>query len=92
MEAPLFFRLAELTPPLSLPDERGLADAGQFDDLRVGMVLKQSHCMVKLLGVELGRAALTEIRVGGARDRLALLRELHDRTAQTTAARCAAAC
>ena len=37
--------------------------------------------MVKLLGVELGRAALTEIRVGGARDRLALLRALHDHVA-----------
>lgn len=48
MEAPLFFRLAELTPPLSLPDERRLADAGQLNNLRVGMVLKQSHCMVKL--------------------------------------------
>ena len=48
MEAPLFFRRPELTPPLSLPDERRLADAGQLDDLRVGMVLKQSHCMVKL--------------------------------------------
>lgn len=48
MEAPLLFRLAELTPPLSLPDERRLADAGQLNNLRVGMVLKQSHCMVKL--------------------------------------------
>ena len=48
MEAPLFFRRPELTPPLSLPDERRLADAGELDDLRVGMVLKQSHCMVKL--------------------------------------------
>lgn len=37
--------------------------------------------MVKLLGVELGRAALTEIRVGGARDRLALLRALDDHVA-----------
>ena len=63
MEAPLFFRRPELTPPLSLPDERRLADAGQLDDLRVGMVFKQSHCMVKLLGVEFGRAALTEIPV-----------------------------
>ena len=68
-------------PPLSLPDERGLADAGQLDDLRVGMVFKQDHCMVKLLGVELRRAALTEIRVGRARDRLALLRALHDHVA-----------
>ena len=68
-------------PPLSLPDERGLADAGELDDLRVGVVLKQSHCMVELLGVELGRAALTEIRVGRARDRLALLRALHDHVA-----------
>ena len=37
--------------------------------------------MVKLLGVELGRAALTEIRVGRARDRLALLRALNDHVA-----------
>lgn len=37
--------------------------------------------MVKLLGVELGRAALTEIRVGGTRDGLALLRALHDHVA-----------
>ena len=37
--------------------------------------------MVKLLGVELGRTALTEIRVGRARDRLALLRALHDHVA-----------
>ena len=48
MEAPLFFRLAELTAPLALPDERRLADAGQLNNLRVGMVLKQSHCVVKL--------------------------------------------
>ena len=67
--------------PLPLPDEGRLADAGELDDLRVGMVFKQRHCMVKLLGVELGRAALTEIRVGGARDRLALLRALHDHVA-----------
>ena len=46
-----------MLPPLSLPDERGLADAGELDDLRVGMVFKQSHCMVKLLGVEFGRPA-----------------------------------
>ena len=81
MEAPLFFRLAELTAPLSLPDERRLADTGQFYDLRVGMVLKQCHRMVKLLGIELGRAALTEIRVSGARDRLAFLRALDDHVA-----------
>ena len=81
MEAPLFFRLAELTAPLPLADERRLADAGELDDLRVGMVLEQSHCVVELLGVELGRAAFTEIRVGGARDRLALLRALHDHVA-----------
>ena len=37
--------------------------------------------MVELLGVEFGRAAFTEIRVGGARDRLALLRALHDHVA-----------
>ena len=35
MEAPLFFRLAELTAALPLADERGLADAGELDDLRV---------------------------------------------------------
>ena len=81
MEAPLFFRLAELIAPLSLPDERGLTDAGQLNNLRVGMILKQSHCMVELLGVELGRTALTEIRVGRARDRLALLRALDDHVA-----------
>ena len=68
-------------PPLSLPDERRLADAGELDDLRVGMVREQRHRVVKLLGVELGRAALTEIRVGRARDRLALLRALHDHVA-----------
>jgi len=68
-------------PPLSLPDERRLADAGELDDLRVGVVLKQRHRVVKLLGVEFGRAALTEIRVSGARDRLALLRALHDHVA-----------
>lgn len=81
MEAPLFFRLAELTAPLSLPDERGLADAGELNDLRVGMVREQRHRVVKLLGIELGRAAFTEIRVGGTRDRLALLRALHDHVA-----------
>ena len=81
MEAPLFFRLAELTAPLPFADERRLADTGQLNNLRVGMVLKQRHRMVKLLGVEFGRAALTEIRVGGARDRLALLRALHDHIA-----------
>ena len=81
MEAPLFFRLAELTAPLPLADERGLADAGQLDDLRIRMVFEEFHCMVKLLGVELRRAALTEIRVGRARDRLALLRALHDHVA-----------
>lgn len=66
---------------LPLPDERGLADAGELDDLRVGMVREQRHRMVKLLGIEFGRAALTEIRVGGARDRLALLRALDDHVA-----------
>jgi len=81
MEAPLFFRLAELTAPLFLPNERGLADAGQLDDLRIRMILEQRHRVVKLLGIKLGRAALTEIRVGGARDRLALLRALHDHVA-----------
>ena len=64
MEAPLFFRLAELTPPLSLPDERGLADAGELDDLRVGMVREQSHRVVELLSVEFWRTAFTEIGVG----------------------------
>ena len=68
-------------PPLFLPDERRLADAGELDDLRVGMVLEQRHRVVKLLGVERGRAALTEIRVGRARDRLALLRALYDHVA-----------
>ena len=68
-------------PPLPLPDERGFADAGQLNNLRVGMVREQRHRVVELLGVELGRAALTEIRVGGARDRLALLRALHDHVA-----------
>ena len=71
----------EVLPPLPLADERGLADTGELNDLRIRMVLKQSHCVVKLLGVELRRAALTEIRVGGARDRLALLRALHDHVA-----------
>ena len=37
--------------------------------------------MVKLLGVEFRRPSLTEIGVGGARDRLALLRALHDHVA-----------
>ena len=68
-------------PPLSLPDERRFADAGELDDLRVRMVIEQRHRMVKLLGVELGRAALTEIRVGRARDRLALLCALDDHVA-----------
>lgn len=45
------------------------------------MVREQRHRVVKLLGVEFGRAALTEIRVGRARDRLALLRALHDHVA-----------
>lgn len=45
------------------------------------MVLEQRHRMVELLGIEFGRAALTEIRVGRARDRLALLRALHDHVA-----------
>ena len=35
MEAPLFFRLAELTAALPLADEGRLADAGQLNDLRV---------------------------------------------------------
>ena len=64
MEAPLFFRLAELTVPLPLADERGLADAGELDDLRVGMVREQRHRVVELLGVEFGRTAFTEIGVG----------------------------
>ena len=68
-------------PPLSLPDERGLADAGELDDLCVGMVIEQRHRVVKLLGVELGRAAFAEIRVGRARDGLAFLRALHDHVA-----------
>ena len=71
----------EVLPPLPLPNQRGLADAGQLDDLRVGMVLKQSHCMVKLLGIEFRRPTFTEIRVGRARNSLALLRALHDHVA-----------
>ena len=70
-----------MLPPLFLPDECRLADAGQFYDLRVGMVLEQCHRMVKLFSVKLRRAALTEIRIGGARDRLALLRALYDHVA-----------
>ena len=53
--------LCRLTAALPLPDERGLADTGEFYDLRVGMILEQRHRVVELLGVELGRAALTEI-------------------------------
>ena len=71
----------EVLPPLPLPNQRRLADTSEFHDLRIRMLLEQCHCMVKLLGVELGRTALTEIRVGGARDRLALLRALHDHVA-----------
>ena len=81
MEAPLFFRRTGLTAALPLPNERRLADAGELNDLRIRMVLEQRHRVVKLLGIKLGRAALTEIRVGGARDRLALLRALHDHVA-----------
>lgn len=73
--------LLRQTAALPLPDERGLADAGELDDLRVGMVIEQRHCVVELLGVELGWTALTEIRVGRARDRLALLRALDDHVA-----------
>ena len=68
-------------PPLSLPDKRGLADAGELDGLRVGVVFEELHRVVELLGVELGRAALTEIRVGRAGDGLALLSTLHDHVA-----------
>ena len=64
MEAPLFFRLAELTAPLPLADERGLADAGEFGGLRVGVVFEELHRVVELLGVEFWRTAFTEIRVG----------------------------
>ena len=71
----------EVLPPLPLPDERGLADAGQLDDLRVGMVIEQRHRVVELFSVKLRRPTFTEIRVGGARDRLALLRALHDHVA-----------
>ena len=60
-------------PPLSLPDERGLADAGEFGGLRVGMVFEEFHRVVELLGVEFWRTPFTEIRVGRARDGLALL-------------------
>lgn len=76
-----WFADRKMLPPLFLPDERRLADAGELDDLRIRMLLKQSHCMVKLLGVELRRATLTEIRVGRARDRLALLCALNDHVA-----------
>ena len=68
-------------PPLSLPDERGLADAGQLDDLRIRMVFEEFHRVVKLLGVEFGRPSLAEIGVGRAGNRLALLRALHDHVA-----------
>ena len=68
-------------PLLSLPDKRGLADAGELDDLCVGVVFEELHRVVELLGVELGRAALTEIGVGGAGDGLALLGTLHDHVA-----------
>ena len=71
----------EVLPPLPLPDERGLADTSEFHDLRIRMLLEQCHCMVKLFSVELRRPTFTEIRVGGARDRLALLRALHDHVA-----------
>lgn len=64
MEAPLFFRRPELTPPLPLPDERRFADAGEFGGLRVGVVFEEFHRVVELLGVEFWRTALTEIRVG----------------------------
>lgn len=71
----------EVLPPLPLPDERGLADAGQLDDLRVRVVFEEFHRMVKLFGVEFGRPSLAEIGVGRAGDRLALLRALNDHVA-----------
>lgn len=73
-----WFAYCKKLPPPSLPNERGLADTGELNDLCVGTVLEQSHRMVELLGIEFGRAALTEIRGGRARDRLALLRALYD--------------
>ena len=71
----------EVLPPLPLPNQRRLADTGQLDDLRVRVVFEEFHRMVKLLGVELGRPSLAEIGVGRARNRLALLRALHDHVA-----------
>ena len=71
----------EVLPPLPLPNQRRLADTSEFHDLRIRMLLEQCHCMVKLLGIELGRPSLAEIGVGRAGNRLALLRALHDHVA-----------
>lgn len=68
-------------PPLLLPNERGLADAGQLGNLHIRMILEQRHRVVELLGVEFRRASLAEMRIGGARDGFALLRALHDHVA-----------
>ena len=64
MEAPLFFRLAELTAPLPLPNQRRFADTSEFHDLRIRMVFEELHRVVELLSVEFWRTAFTEIRVG----------------------------
>ena len=68
-------------PPLPLPDKRRFADAGEFGGLRVGVVFEELHRVVELLGVEFWRTPFAEIRVGRARDGLALLRALHDHVA-----------
>lgn len=64
MEAPLFFRRPELLPPLSLPDKRRFADAGEFSGLGIGVVFEEFHRVVELLGVEFWRTPFAEIRVG----------------------------
>ena len=68
-------------PPLSLPDKRGLADAGEFGGLRVGVVFEELHRVVELLGVEFWRTPFAEIRVGRTGDGLAFLGALHDHVA-----------
>ena len=68
MEAPLFFRLAELTPPLPLSNKRRFADAGEFGGLGVGVVFEEFHRVVELLSVEFWRTAFAEIRVGRTGD------------------------
>ena len=68
MEAPLFFRLAELTAPLPLSNKRRFADAGEFGGLGVGVVFEEFHRVVELLSVEFWRTAFAEIRVGRTGD------------------------